>query len=319
MKKGLGCVLLGVMMFAGSAHSFIYEIVVLKRINPVSRKIQHFIGLSDFHDKKNLANAAQLLCIKDFLHNQNKSRTKIILEDLSTDSNNGKYGVCRQFRINSRGGILGGLAHSCHQKGLLVDNIEYRYCRVAALGPLLNNEHQKIHDFPSARGVKVCDIAHEIHNAITDIGAHTSCCAALSAYREKILKRVEPAMNMLYLLKDSKHSVADYVQQHSRTANRFELLKQLLIFDSPLLDLKLARSILTADKCDTIIAIAGGSHITRVKEMLQSAGYQLIYNLPGKGIKNPKPINLSFLKNLGFNLSRTTNASSKPTKIGSTP
>lgn len=296
MKKGLGCVLLGAMMLAGSTHPFIYEVVVLKRINPLSRKTQHFIGLSDFHDKKNLANAIQLICIKDFLQSQNKDRTKIILEDLSTDSNNGKHGVCRQFHINSRGGILGGLAHSCRQKGLLVDNIEYRYCRVAALGPLLNNEHQKIHDFPSACGVKVCDIAHEIHNAIADIAAYTSCCAALGAYREKILKRVEPAMNTLYLLKDSNHSMADYVQKHSREANRFELLKQLLIFDSPLLDLKLARSILTADQCDTIIAIAGGSHITRVKEMLRSAGYQVVYSTSSKGVKDPKPIDLRSLK-----------------------
>jgi len=298
MKRNVGYIYLCTVMISGSLHAFIYEIILLKRINPTTGRPQQFIGLSDFHDKKNGANAAQLTCIKDFFNKQKKDRTKIILEDLSTDAGNGSSGSCKQFQIDSRGGILGGLARICHKDGFQVDNIEYRYCRVAALGPLFNNAQQKVHAFPSACGIRVCDIVDEIHNAMSDIGKRTNCCASLKAYQQKTLKKIEPQMNRLNLIKESKHSMADYVQQNGEESNRHDVLKKLLIFDSALLDLKLAHSILTADECDTIIAISGGSHIARVKEILRSAGYRYAYSKPKKHTRAPKPLDLTLLPNL---------------------
>ncbi|MBS1986419.1 hypothetical protein JST99_00595 [Candidatus Dependentiae bacterium] len=295
MKKSISCLLLCAMLCNRPLYTFIYQVIVLERINPASGKKQRFIGLSDFHDKKNSANAAQLFCVKDFLHKQDKAASKIILEDLSS-TKNGAYGGCRRFQINSRGGILGGLAQSCSRKGLQVDNVEYRYCRVAALGPLLNNAHKKIHDFPSTCGLMVSDIVDEINAAIVDIVKYTKCCAALQAYRERILKKIYPHMRELNLTKELKRSMADYVHQGCLTNNRFQLLKRLLIFDSALLDLKLAQSILDADTCDTIIAVTGGSHIARVQEILESAGYTPIYSNPSNPKKEPKPLDLDFLK-----------------------
>lgn len=296
MKKSIGCLLLCALLCNRPLYTFIYQVIVLERINPASGKKQRFIGLSDFHDKKNSANTAQLLCIKDFLHKQDKATSKIILEDLSSSSKAVTNSGCRRFQINSRGGILGGLAQSCSRKGLQVDNVEYRYCRVAALGPLLNNEHKKIHDFPSTCGLMVGDIVDEINTAIADIVKYRKCCAVLKAYREKILKKIHPHMKELNLMKEPKRSMADYVHQGCLTNNRLQLLKRLLIFDSALLDLKLAQSILDADECDTIIAVTGGSHIARVQEILQSAGYTPIYSNPSNPKRDPKPLDLDFLK-----------------------
>jgi len=180
------------------------------------------------------------------------------------------------FYINSRGGVLGGLAMTCRNAGLVVDNIEYRYCRVSSLGPVLNNLQQRVHTIPSARGVLVGDVAKEIHDVAQELKRHSGH-AALCSFRDEALSEVMPQLASFQLEAGSQQTVADYLRTHSKRTTRLPLLKKLLTFDSILLDVKLAHSVLTGLDYTTVVALAGGSHISRVSEMLQKSGYELAY------------------------------------------
>lgn len=314
MQPNVGFLAFFVVLVSLPVHPFIYEVVVLKRWHQQCGTYQYFIGLSDFHDKEHGANTRQLADIERYLEDQNRATTKVIIEDLSTGPDGG-HGSCGQFFINSRGGILGGLAQRCHNKGLRVDNIEYRYCRVASLGPVINNLDKHVHEFPSACGVTVHDIAYEIYKALEEIVNHTGS-EVLASCRDTAVQEVQPYMRKLRLARNSECSVADYLQ--AATQDRSEFLKQLLTFDAVLLDLKLAHSVVTTHDCTNIIAIAGGSHIRRVKEILQEAGYHLVYETPvdynreydlrrckGTNIINglfcerPEPVDLKILNQFG--------------------
>jgi hypothetical protein len=87
------------------------------------------------------------------------------------------------------------------------------------------------------------------------------------------IKEVFGSLKALHLDKSHQMSVAEYIHRHSRPNNRLELLKKMLTFDSCLLDIKLAHSVVQAQDKQKVIAIAGGAHITRVAQMLIKDGY----------------------------------------------
>lgn len=255
---------------------FIYEATLLKRWVPEHKRFNYFIGISDFHDRKHTANEAQLAHIEQLLDQQDKQTTMIITEDLSTEPNSDAGWFCGQFKINSKGGILGGLTKTCQQKGFKVDNVEYRYCRVAALGPLLTNVREALCECPSACKLLVADMANEVHYAINTLSTHS---AALAQAYKKLLKKIPMQLDQLKLTKNSTHSVADYIQENSKDSNRLSLLEELLTFDTDLVDFKLAHSVLTAQNYHKVIAFAGGSHISRVITLLLATGYKQVYKI----------------------------------------
>ena len=288
---------------------FIYEVTLLKRWIPEFKRYQYFVGISDFHDKKHAANETQRARIQDLLDQQNKETTMVITEDLS-----GGQTVCGQFKINSKGGILGGLTKLCQEKGFTVDNIEYRYCRVAALGPLLTHANQAIHECPSTCKLRIADIAHEVHQTIDAVSTHTP---QLADTYKKICKKIPLLLEQLQLTNGSPHSVADYIQEQAQDGDRLAIVEKLLTFDADLVDFKLARSVLAARTYHTIIAFAGGSHISRVITMLLSAGYKQAHKIRSTSYKEydlslcfgipvinksfcmkPEPINLEALQRL---------------------
>jgi hypothetical protein len=66
-------------------------------------------------------------------------------------------------------------------------------------------------------------------------------------------------------------SIAQYLQCYS-DADRLQLLKKLLTFDSILFDLDLVHTITNSDTT-TIVVIAGGMHIENMCSMLEKIGY----------------------------------------------
>lgn len=280
MRLSVGCIGL----ISLYAHAFIYEVVVLQRWVPERGSYQRVIGLSDFHDKQHGSNKEQLATIKTLLRRQNPKVTKIIVEDLSTGRDNNGQGSCRQFSINSRGGILGGLARSCKARGLCVDNVEYRYCRVAASGPVLNNLHQNPHSLPSACGVTVRDVTDEIHRVMDDVKKYTSS-EVFARYCAQALQEVHSQLKELRLTQQAHRSMADYLHRHSTADARLEFLKRLLTFDSGLIDLKILHSIMSAPQFTNVIVIAGGSHIARVRDMLMCSDYDLVYTTQVSSIR----------------------------------
>jgi hypothetical protein len=122
------------LLFCMSSFSYIYEVRVLRKWDDVRKRYHYFIGLSDFHDKIDPSNQTQLKKIQDILAKADKSSTKVAIEDLSSVNNNGRAS-CGRYMVNSRGGVLGGLAQSSRDAGLDVCNVEFRYCRVVAMAP----------------------------------------------------------------------------------------------------------------------------------------------------------------------------------------
>ena len=254
-------------------NGYIYQACVLE-INKGRNNYHNFIGLSDFHDKIHPYTLTQCNEIQHLLSVCSKENTKIILEDLSSEGSQGRF-ACGRFFINSRGGILGGLAKQCADQKFTVDNVEYRYCRVSSLGPVLNNLSTSMDAFPSTTEISVTQLVQEIKDIIKEIRSYKDG-KQLTAYYKKYIQEVTQELKNLDLAGSS--SVAHYLETHSTPATRLDLLKKLLTFDSNLLDLKLVHSIVSAPQT-TVIALAGGSHISRAREILEKDGYQVVYNV----------------------------------------
>lgn len=258
------------------SSAFIYEVKMLRKWDAARNRYHYFIGYSDFHDKKHEANKQQLATIKQVLASCDNQDTAVFLEDLSSPAADGRVG-CGDFYVNSRGGVLGGLTQVCKNMKLTTDNIEYRYCRVASLGPVLNNLEQSPRNFNSVREISVGQLGQEVDREIDAIASYDDGPALNALYQEK-LRTVAHEREKLVLNADSTHSVADYVEQSSDSAGRLSFLMDAFTFDSELLDFKLVHGILHATDKSRVVAFAGGAHISRASDLLQKyAGYELVY------------------------------------------
>lgn len=255
---------------------FIYEVRILKKWDNRTKK--YIIALSDFHDKTHTATATQHAYLEQIIAQCSKNSTKIIVEDLSSPAYNGRN-ACGPFVINSRGGILGGLAQRYEQQGLTVDNVEYRYCRVASLGPVINNIEQVAMPFQSTNSISVGVLLQEIEDNIKEINTFNDG-ATFNALYKNIVRAVKKELVSLNLHQMRQVSVAQYMHTNSTPKNRLTMLNTLLTVDSTLLDIKIMHSIIQAPET-TIIALAGGSHAIRVCNWLvQHGGYQHHYATP---------------------------------------
>lgn len=269
-----------------SLMGFIYNMEVAKQENSGKNKQVVFIGLSDFHDKTHAMTLPQLEAIDQFLAHCPKDGTKIIVEDLSSAGSGGRF-ACGHFHINSRGGILGGIATKYKSLGMHVDNVEYRYCRVTSLSPALNNLQSSVHSFLSTSSISVEQLVQEIQSVAQEVLGYQDG-AVLNAVYKKGVKNIMKELKKLSLHQDQNNKVSDYLAQQEQKKNKLNLLKQLLTFDSTLLDFKMVHSVLNSD-ASCIVAIAGGSHIAKVVELLQKASFKSVYRTP---IEYSKEMNL---------------------------
>ncbi len=270
MKKWL---LLLLVIVPAMLESFIYEIKVLRKWDAVCGKHHYFIGLSDFHDKSHRSTQCQADSLEQLLAQCDKNTTKIILEDLSSQDTPSCH---HRFKVNSRGGILGGLATTCRAKGFDVENVEYRYCRVASLGPVLNHLNQPPHTFPSVATTRVASLAQEIDVIVQEIDHYRDGHGLDDAYKQS-LQQVGSHLKQFKLDKHGHMTVADYLEQQTTPADRLEFLKHLLTFDSTLVDMRMIHTVLNAHDKNLVLALSGGAHITRVTDLLQTIGYELVY------------------------------------------
>ena len=295
-------------------HAYIYEIKVLRGWNKNSKKPCFIIGCSDFHDKMHQSNSEQRSYLTNLFKSQNAAATKIILEDLSSPNVNGLYGH-KQFWLNSNRGILASLTKDCKALGLDADNIEYRYCRVIALGGLLRQLNQSPYQSAPTCAIKVSSLVGEVQQMIKQISSYNDGQAMVHWYKESCAQ-VHRSMQSLYLSSYADTSCAAYFDKVARHGNRMLFLKRLLTFDSALLDCALVHTILSATgKKSTVIALAGGTHIDRAFEQLKLQGYTQVYAtpvsfkrdydvanalgspiMPGGYCVKPEPIKLDVLK-----------------------
>lgn len=303
--------LLGMVPSFGNA--FIYQVDVLKKWDAGRNRYHYVIGCGDFHDKAHQATQVQQKKIDALLTQCDANNTKVILEDLSCRGSYGRVS-CGPFRINSRGGILGGLTDKCQRLGLPVDNIEYRYCRVVSLSPLLKNLQSNPHTFNSTRMTKVSALLNEVHGIMHEVHGYNDGPVLNQQYK-KGLHEVKEHINKLRFLNNAHNSIAQYLENKTTPANRLGIIKWLLTFDSGLLDLKLAHTVINSLDKEKILIFAGGSHIVRTTQLLQKVGYKKVYSSSvsfnreydlrrclgshitrGKFCVKPQPIDLDIVK-----------------------
>ena len=259
-----------------TCYGFIYEIKILRKQR--ADGFHYFIGLSDFHDKVHPITKQQLNKIEHLLAQCDKNETKILLEDLSSRGSGGRSS-CGRFTVNSRGGILGGLTRFCEERQLLVENVEYRYCRVSSLGPVLNNTYAHISQIPSVNDISIAELVQEIKDIVQEIKLYEDG-PALTAYYKKNIQEVMDELKKLNMDARNQTSVGHYLALYSHQKNRLDVLKRLLTFDSSLLDLKMIHGVVASNK-EKAVSIAGGSHITRVADALQKyMGYEVVCATP---------------------------------------
>lgn len=260
-------ILFAVLFSSTTLFPFIYEVKVLKKWFPKRGHAQYFVGCCDFHDRIDPSNLAQRQILETTLGSCDKAQTHVVVEDLATGSQ--KNDVLRgRFSITANGGVLGGLASVCVACGLPVTNVEYRYCRVASIGPVINNLNADYNRFSATRALTAKNLVDELFKHAKGLSGRACFKKSMNAILKTAnLKRLKAAGDM---------SMAGYLNKHTVPTNRFAVLKTLLTFDSALLDSSILQAVSKSDK-KYILTIAGGSHIDRVSERLKREGYEVVY------------------------------------------
>jgi len=257
------------------SRGYIYQMHVLRNRDKATNRYRYVVGYSDWHDKTEVINKQQRKYLEKLVHQCDRADTKVIVEDLSSKKN-GDQAVCGRFILDTRGGVLGGFAKICCDDDVTVSNIEYRYCRVASVGPVLRDMQKNLNQFKATVALSVGDLVREVNRTITEIDSYDDG-TRVNRWYKKYIARIRSEMRRLHLTQHTHNSVAKYIATHALPSQRFNLLNTLLTFDSVLVDLMLVHAILNTKKEHMIIALAGGTHITNAAKLLQKLGYELVY------------------------------------------
>ncbi|MEX0849309.1 MAG: hypothetical protein WD055_03705 [Candidatus Dependentiae bacterium] len=303
MKKKL-CLVLCLMMH--NVHGYIYQAVVMRKWQPDFNRFHYFIGLGDLHDKKHPSNGEHVQKLEQLLANTQKDDLKLFTEDLSAANSDGHY-VVKGYLINSRGGILGGLTDKCRTFGIDVDNLEYRYARVCALGPVLNNRDKNIFDLASTCKINIGDFTNEIYDELDRIALFQDG-AQCNGWYKKNMQNIKRKMRDLDWPSCQNAHIAEYLSCMNKPLVPF--INHLLTFDASILDMKMVHEITQHTDKERICAIAGGSHIDRASKVLKKIGYSSVFqakptfqrvsNIDVGNVQNmqskPQPISLDLLQ-----------------------
>ena len=272
-------------------HSFgyLYFLSIKKGTNK-NGSAQLIILLADYHDKTHPANKGQRVYLESLLQRCNREKIKLIVEDLSSVNNDGRM-ICGNFGINCTEGVLSTLASKMRSLGITVDNVEYRYCRVAAIGPLINNSRANPHSFRSCSGITMAALHKEITDEIEKIKKYNDG-KQLNDYYKRAIKHVTSHLSKMNVnSSDRSKTVAHYCACLRSSAYR-KKLENVCIFDSTLIDSNIMHSIMCCDK-PIIFVAAGGSHILEIDRLLEKMRYESLYAVPDN---NQKPIDITVLE-----------------------
>jgi hypothetical protein len=252
------------------AFGYIYQLAAdSKIINSSNQQEQLVVWLSDYHLKTHPANKDQRLYIESLLKRCTGKKVKFIVEDLSSVNNDGRM-VCCNFGINCAEGVLGQLANKARSLGVAVDNIEYRYCRVASIGPLLNNIKSNPQAFRSTATIFMSSLYKEVMDEIEKIKKYNDG-KLLNSFYKRAVNTVHAALTKMDFA--NKKTVAEYCALLQHKSYRQELEK-LCIFDSALIDMNTVHSIVTSPDIPLIFVLEGGTHAEHGSAMLQKIGYK---------------------------------------------
>jgi rhodanese-related sulfurtransferase len=263
-------------------YGYIYQIHVLRTWVHAHNDYQYVIALGDWHDKKTTATHTQRAYLEHLITCCDAQNTHIIVEDLSSN-NCGRNSNCGKHILNTRGGILGGFAQLCHTNNISVENVEYRYCRVASLGPALRASSIDAPAHHITSSMRMSAITQEITNAVEELRSNKN--PHINTIIDTITQETDEKMEQLNLNNQPSHTVHEYLQTHATQDTKQQLLNNLLVFDSALMDAKIVENVLNNTEKTTIIILAGGTHAQRAAQLLQKLDYELVYSSTIKHIK----------------------------------
>jgi|ERR1700733_10108728 len=284
----IASIVFGVTMVRG----YIYDDAkakVLRKWDPQNNRYHYWIGFCDFHDKMHPANNVQRQKIEEVLLKSDTRNMLVLVEDLSSANQEGCLG-CGSFYINSKVGILAGLANFCNSHAIPVHNVEYRYCRVVTLGPVINNITADPTLFPSTRKMTIGHLSQEIERVYNELllGAQG---ASFKTELNRAIADIKKNMHDFNFDTQSDKSIARYVAENSTPINRNEMVKNILTFDGILLGLRLVDATLNNQHKEKIVSFAGGTHILEAYDLLQKVGgYEPVLPSSGGGGAPPAPI-----------------------------
>ncbi len=267
VMKGLGAILFTFLLSPFMVQAYLYDIKALRKWHPGYNRYHYFVGCCDFHDKMHASNSIQRTRIEKLLPAYNPANILVLVEDLSSPNDNGRLG-CGSYFINSKTGILAGLGNYCKECHIPVINVEYRYCRVVALGPVINNLSSDPGAFPSTKRMAVSHLMQEIEQVYNDLLFSSMTSSFKNEFMEKS-RMVSKSMENLKLMDHHQKTIAEYLVNTTTFANRLETVKNLLTFDGILIGFKLVDATIKASEKEKVIAFAGGTHINEAYELLQ--------------------------------------------------
>ncbi len=182
--------------------------------------------------------------------------------------------------LSPKGGILSGLSERCRSHALDVANVEYRFCRVITLGPVLDrirNGLSTCHDSLCAtHETNISSLSDEIMRTIKEIRAYDDG-AVLNDFYKQCTNEAERCIADLSFPRSCGMTVADYISRHVKDEQRLGQIKYLFTFDSSLVDSKLIHMVVNEQHKHKVVALAGGAHINAVCQLLKNIGYESIY------------------------------------------
>lgn len=282
-----------ILLTGSTAGGYFYNFCVDKKvIDKKTNKCQMVIGLFDYHDKAHPVNKDQRDYLNVLLKKCVAMKAKLIVEDLSSVNNEGRM-IYAHCSANSSQGILGQLASKARALGVMVDNVEYRYCRVAGIGPLLNNLTLNPHSVKSAGVIAAGSLYDEVINEIEKIKKYDDGKVLNNIYKRTLADVLRDLSHCAFDA-HKKRTIACYCSNLGRTQYRQEL-ERLCIFDSALIDMNIMHSIVSAPDAPIIFVVAGGSHIEHVSSILKRIGYKTVFASSQSPYNIPLPIDVSIL------------------------
>jgi hypothetical protein len=174
--------------------------------------------------------------------------------------------------VNTRGGFLGGITETIKRYGCRADNLEFRYCRVVALGlTATGNGGKQARALQDA--IRLEQFIKETQSLLTTVGHYNDY--GMSPWYRSCMQAVESAMTKLALVGSQKQTVGEYLHSAIQKNKRHDVvLEELLSYDSPLFDVRLVHEVLNDAHHKTVVVVAGGTHVREVFDALIKAGYE---------------------------------------------
>lgn len=305
MVRILGTLLMILLAMVGTcADAYIYRVDVLRRCDKRTGKYQYLFMMGDWHDamKVDHASVKHREEIEALLDRAKKNPLQVgfIVEDAVSNCPVHKAG-CKK-NVKSEKGVLPGLHICCSQRGISVDNAEYRFLRMRACRPWLHTYlNNMVKEKPTAAQVK--DTAERIKTKSGEL-ARVNIGDIFNEY-QSVLNVVHAGENVGFIgnpliqhytdvikqralglrLEDNTHTTLnDYLTKASedRKKNVMTVLADLLTFDSELVDLLILKGIVSRLNTPYLFVIAGGAHTARVTSLLSRYGYELLETVQGR-------------------------------------